>query len=90
MVGISPTIANERISYPGAVFCFVSETYPQSHLIAMAFSIRWAQTAILQQNGSEHNEIRNKVRKQEERLDYKTFSHLTKVDGCGNVGVVLS
>lgn len=47
MVGISHTIANERIKDPGALFCFVSETFPQSHLLAMAFSIRWVQTAIL-------------------------------------------
>lgn len=69
---------------------FFSDTYPQSHLIAMAYSIRWVQITIFQRTGSENNVIRHHlVRKQGEMLDSKMLSHLTNADGCGNEGIVL-
>lgn len=66
-----------------------SATYPPSHLTAMACSVRWVQIAIFQGVGPENKVIRSHlVRKQDEMLDSRTFSHLTEVDVCGNDGVV--
>lgn len=85
MVGISDTTANERKSYLGTVG-FFSDTYPSitphrgSLFCKMGtesrISVDWVRSCL--------------VKKQDERLDSKTFSQLTKVGGCGNVRVVLS
>lgn len=53
----------------------------------MAYSIKWVERAVFQWHGAENNVIRSHfVGKQEEMLDSKTFSHLTKVDLCGKDG----